>query len=40
MVDIQSAAADIWRGEKKEEEEEERNKPQGKNTCIMACPIT
>jgi len=36
MVDIQSAAAEIRRGKKKEEEE--RNKPQGKN--IMACLIT
>jgi len=35
MVDIQSAAAEIGRGKKKEED---RNKPQGNN--IMACPIT
>jgi len=35
IVDIQSAAAKIRRGKKKEED---RNKPQGKN--IMACPIT
>jgi len=33
MVDIQSAAAEIRRGIKKEE----RKKPEGKN--IMACPI-
>jgi len=33
MLDIQSAAAEIRRGKKKEE----RKKPQGKN--IMACPI-
>jgi len=39
MVDIQSAAAKIGRGIKKEEEEEEdRKKSQGKN--IMVCPIT
>jgi len=35
MVDIQSAAAEIRRGIKKEEED--RKKPQGKN--IMVCPI-
>jgi len=34
MVDIQSAAAEIKRGKKKEER---RKKPQGKN--MMACPI-
>jgi len=34
MVDIQSVAAEIRRGKKKED----RKKPQGKN--IMACPIT
>jgi len=35
MVDIQSATAEIRRGEK---EENKKKKPQGKN--IMACPIT
>jgi len=39
MVDIQSVAAEIRRGVKKEEEEEYRRKKlQGKN--IMVCPIT
>jgi len=33
MVDIQSAAAEIRRGKKKED----RKKPQGKN--IMVCPV-
>jgi len=37
IVDIQSVAAEIRRGIKKEEEDR-RKKPQGKN--IMACPIT
>jgi len=37
MVDIQSTAAEIRRGNK-EEEEERKKKPQGKN--IMVCPIT
>jgi len=43
MVDIQSAAAEIRRGIKKErkkkekERKKERKKPQGKN--VMACPI-
>jgi len=37
MVDIQSTAAEIRRGIKKEEEED-RKKSQGKN--IMVCPIT
>jgi len=36
MVDIQSTAAEIRRGIKKEEED--RKKSQGKN--IMVCPIT
>jgi len=35
MVDIQSVAAEIRRGQKKKNEE--GKKPQGKN--IMACPI-
>jgi len=35
MVDIQSVAAEIRQGKKKEEEE--RKKPHSKN--IMACPI-
>jgi len=35
MVDIQSAAAEIRGGKKKDRR---RKKPQGKN--IMACPIT
>ena len=38
MVDIQPAAAEIRRGEKRKIEEDRRKKPQGKN--IMACPIT
>jgi len=39
MVDIQSVAAKISRGKKKERKKEERRKkPQGKN--IMACPIS
>jgi len=37
MVDIQSVAAEIRRGKKKEDRRR-RKKPQGKN--IMACPIT
>ena len=37
MVDIQSTAAEIRRGIKKEEEED-RKKSQGKN--IMVCPTT
>jgi len=37
MVDIQSVAAEIRRGKKKEEEEEGKNKPQDEN--IMVCPI-
>jgi len=37
MVDIQSAAAEIRRGKKKERRKKGK-KPQGKN--IMACPIT
>jgi len=36
MVDIQSVAAEIRRGKKKEEEER-KNKPQHKN--IIVCPI-
>ena len=31
MVDIQSAAAEIRRGKKRNIEEEDRKKPQGKN---------
>jgi len=38
MVDIQSAAAEIRRGIKKEEEQDRRKKLQGKN--IMPPPIT
>jgi len=39
MVDIQSTAAEIWRGKKEEKERRKRKKkPQGKN--IMVCPIT
>jgi len=43
MVDIQSTAAEIRRGNKKEERKKERKKErryksQGKN--IMVCPIT
>jgi len=38
MVDIQSAAAEIRRGKKKDRRKKERKKPHGKN--IMACPIT
>jgi len=39
MADIQSAAAEIRRGIKKERrKKEERKKPQGKN--IMACHIS
>jgi len=38
MVDIQSVAAEIWRGIKKEEEDRRRKKLQGKN--IMVCHIT
>jgi len=39
MVEIQSAAAEIRRGNKKEEEDKiNRKKLQGKN--IMVCPIT
>jgi len=37
MVDIQSAAAAIRRGKKKDRKKE-RKKPQGKN--MMTCPIT
>jgi len=37
MVDIQSATAEIRRGEKRKIEEEGK-KPQGRN--IMACPIS
>jgi len=36
MADIQSAAAEIWRGKKEEEEEERKNKSQHEN--IMVCP--
>jgi len=38
IVDIQSAAAEIRRGIKKERRKKERKKPQGKH--IMACPIS
>jgi len=38
MVDIQCAAAEIRRGNKKKNEEEDRKKPQDEN--IMVCPIT
>jgi len=38
MVDIQSVAAEIRRGEKKDRKIDRRKKPQGKN--IMAWPVT
>jgi len=38
MVDIQSVAAEIRRGIKKDRKIEDRKKLQGKN--IMVCPIT
>jgi len=38
MADIQSAAAEIRRGNKKERKKKKKNKPQHEN--IMVCPIT